>query len=58
MTLHLIPRDATIDELEKKAAECDREAGIADEPQAAKLRDEAALYREWVTALRRGLWTS
>jgi len=58
MTQHLIPRDATIDELEKKAADCDREAAIANEPQAAKLRDEAALYREWVIALRRGHWTS
>ena len=58
MTHHLIPRNATIDELEKKAAKCDREAAIADEVQAAKLRDEAALCREWVIALRRGHWTS
>ncbi len=50
-----IPRDATVAELERKAAECERKAASEQEPRATELRDEAKLYREWATALRRTL---
>lgn len=53
-----VPPDATIAELEKRAAECEQKAAEAEEPLAAKLRGEAKLCREWVAAVRSGRWTS
>ncbi len=44
---HFIPRDATVDELEQKAAVCEQQASAEQEPRAADLRDKAELYREW-----------
>jgi hypothetical protein len=58
MNLHLVPADATIAELEKKASDCERRAAKAEEPLAAELRQEAQLYREWIASLRSGRWTS
>jgi hypothetical protein len=58
MSCDFIPPGATIAELEKKAADCEQKATDAKEPQAAELRQEAKLYREWVAALRSGRWTS
>jgi hypothetical protein len=55
---HFIPRDATVAELERKAAECDKKAETEPEPRATQLREEAKLYREWVTSLRSERWTS
>lgn len=52
-----VPAEATIAELEQKAAECERLAQV--EPSAAasaKLRDEAKSYREWAARLRSGMW--
>ena len=49
---------ATISELKKKAAECEEKANQASEPEAAKLREEALIYREWIAALRSGKWHS
>jgi hypothetical protein len=54
----IIPADATISELKKKVAECETKAKQAPEPEAAKLREEALLYREWIAALRSGKWHS
>jgi len=50
--------DATIADLEKKAAECEQEAEKAEEPRAAELRQEAKLCRDWVASLRSGRWTA
>jgi len=55
---YFIPPDATIVELEKKAAGCEQRAAKAEEPLAEDLRQEAKRYREWVAALRSGRWTS
>lgn len=54
----IVPAGATILELEKKAADCEEQAKQHAEPEAAKLRGEALLYREWITALRSGKWHS
>jgi hypothetical protein len=54
----IIPAGATISELKKKAAECEGKANQASEPKAAKLREEALLYREWIAVLRSGKWHS
>ena len=52
-----VPADATIAELERKAAECERLAeGDATAEAAAKLREEAKGYREWAQRLRSGIW--
>jgi hypothetical protein len=58
MRSDFIPPDATIAELERKAADCEQKAAKTEDPQAAELREEAKLYREWVAALRSGRWTA
>ena len=41
----IVPAGATIEELKKKAADCEPKAKQAVEPEAAKLKEEAQLYR-------------
>jgi len=43
-------------ELEKMATDCEEKAKKEVEPEATKLREEALIYREWITALRSGKW--
>lgn len=54
----IVPAGATIAELKKKAADCEQRAQQAAEPEAAKLKEEALLYREWIAVLRSGKWHS
>ena len=54
MKQHFIPRDATVAELEQKAADAEQTAVKESEPHATELREEARLYREWVASLRSG----
>jgi hypothetical protein len=54
----IVPADATIAELKKKAAGCEEQAKQAAEPEATRLREEALLCREWIAAMRSGLWHS
>jgi hypothetical protein len=56
MNRQFIPADATIAELEKKAAECEERAAQEQEPDAAKLREQAQLCREWIARLGSGMW--
>jgi hypothetical protein len=56
--LHFVPAAETIGELEQKAMECERQAEIEPEPQAAKLRETAELCRTWIAQLRSGRWAS
>lgn len=49
---------ATIAELEKKAAQCEREAEKSEEPRAAELRKEAKACRDWARTLRTGPWSA
>ena len=56
VAMKLIPPDATIAELEKKATDCEEKAKVEVEPEATKLREEALLYREWIAALSSGKW--
>jgi hypothetical protein len=58
MKREFIPANATIAELEEKAAECEQRAEMEQEPIASALREEAREYRGWIKALRSGLWTS
>jgi hypothetical protein len=58
MKQHFIPPDATVADLERKAAECDQKAANEEEPLATELREEAKLYRGWAATLRAGQWTS
>jgi len=55
-TMKLVPAGATIAELEEKAADCEEKAKKEAELQATKLREQALLCREWITALRSGNW--
>jgi hypothetical protein len=54
----IVPANATISALRKKAAECEEKAKQASEAEAAKLREEALLCREWIAALRSSKWHS
>lgn len=54
----IVPAGATISDLKKKAAECEEKAKYAAEPEAAKLREAALLYREWIAVLRTDKWHS
>ena len=56
ISMNLIPPGATMAELEKKAADCEEKAKGEAEPGATKLREEALLFREWITVLRSGRW--
>jgi hypothetical protein len=53
-----IPADATLAELEHKPADCEQRATQEQEPLATELREEAKLYRGWMTILRSLRWTS
>jgi len=54
VVMKLVPAGATIAELEKMATDCEEKAKKEVEPEATKLREEALIYREWITALRSG----
>jgi hypothetical protein len=56
--MKIIPADATIAELEKKARDYEEQAKIEPRPNCRKLREKANLCREWITALKSGQWTS
>lgn len=56
VAMKLVPPGATIAELEKKATDCEEKAKTEAEPEATKLKEEALLYRGWLTALRSGKW--
>jgi len=58
MEQRVIPRDATIAELERKADDAEKESAKEPEPRATELREIAKLYREWIRQLRSGRWTS
>jgi hypothetical protein len=55
---HLVPPGSTIEELEKKAAECEEKAAKAEEPRAAESKREAENYRKWAASLGSGRWSS
>jgi hypothetical protein len=56
--MRFLPSDATIADLERKALECEQAARERPKPDATKLKGLAALCREWVVALKSGMWTS
>ena len=56
--MKVIPADATIAELEKKAHENEEKAQNETDTIAARLREKATLCREWIAALKTGKWTS
>lgn len=58
MERQIIPPDATIAELKKQVAECEKQALAEAEPLATELREKAKLLREWIAQLRSGHWTA
>jgi hypothetical protein len=56
--MKLVPAGATIEKLQKKAEACEEKAKSEAEPEAAKVREDALLYREWIAALSSGRWHS
>ena len=58
MVVKIVPDDASIAELKKQAAECEQKATKEREPVATRLREKAALCREWIAVLKTGKWMS
>jgi hypothetical protein len=56
--MKIVPADAAIAELEKKAADCEKKAKKEPEPIATRLKEKAELCREWIAALKTGKWKS
>jgi hypothetical protein len=55
-TMKIIPADATISDLEQKALEYERAANDQPEPAATSFKKLAAQCRDWIAALRSGVW--
>ncbi len=53
-----VPADTSIAELERRAAECERNAKSETGEKGLALRQEAELYREWILILRKEHWNS
>lgn len=51
--MRIVPADATIADLEKKALEYDLLAKDQSEPEATSFKKLAALCRNWIAALNR-----
>ncbi len=58
MQQNFVSPKPTIDELKKKAKDCELRAEQESEPKASELRDEAKLYRRWIALIRSGHWTA
>jgi len=54
--MQIISSDATIADLEQKAAECECAAEVQPEPAATDLKKLADLCREWAVVLQSGRW--
>jgi len=54
--MEIVPANATVAELEKKAAECEQRAEKESGAVAAQLRKHAQQYRAWIAALKSGRW--
>lgn len=55
-SMKIVPPQNTLAELEKKAAEFEAEALQTPEPEAARLREQVKLYRQWIAELKSGRW--
>ena len=54
--MKIVPAEATIADLEKKAAEYERRAEQESEPVATQLKEQAKECRTWMAALKSGRW--
>jgi hypothetical protein len=54
----ILPPEPTIEALKREAGQCEQTAGDESESRASKLREKAALLREWIAVLKTGKWTS
>jgi hypothetical protein len=52
----IVSSKSTLAELERQAAEYEAKAAQAPEPEAARMREQAKLCREWMAALKSGKW--
>ena len=57
MRHQVIPRDATVTDLEQKANDAEKQS-VKEPERATELRELAKLYREWIAQLRSVRWTS
>jgi hypothetical protein len=55
---NFVPANATVEELEKKAADCEQRAAQLNDATDTTLQKEAELYRSWIVVLRSGQWTA
>lgn len=58
MKRDFIPKDVTVADLERKAAEYEQRAAKEGEPLATELVEQARVCREWAARLRTGRWSS
>lgn len=56
--MKVIPAHDTIAELEQKAREYEEQSEGECAAIATRLREEAELFREWISALKARKWTS
>ncbi len=54
--MKIVPPENVLAELEKKAAEYESKAMQEPEPEATRAREQAKLCREWIAALKSGMW--
>jgi hypothetical protein len=54
--MKIVPPENTLAELERKAAEYEAKAIQEPEPEATRLREQAKVCRQWITALKSGGW--
>jgi hypothetical protein len=56
--MKIVPADSTIEELSRKASECEEQAKSENKSTDSKLREMADLCREWIAKLKSGKWMS
>ena len=54
--MKIVPSENTLAELERKAAEYESSAMQEPEPEATRAREQAKLCRDWIAALKSGMW--
>ena len=54
--LNIVPADNTLAELERQAAAYESKAMHEPEPEATRTREQAKRCREWIAALKSGMW--
>jgi hypothetical protein len=56
--MKIVPADSTIEELSRKASECEEQAKSESNPTTKRLGEIAVLCHEWIAKLKSGKWMS